>query len=241
MKRIAYGLILGTIWCGANAQANLMDGDFDGSILPAMSWTAGTDTAGVWYGADYTTANGFAELMFEGSGKRSAAMESERRSVLQALPIPEAGQYKWDLWATLSKSKKQDSYWQAFLVKKGTKISLVGGPAYDDEMEGATKLLSADSSMANKDRGKWFHYVNHFQISAEDARDYNFVAFVLTGSRHAGGVLGYDRVSTNVPGGSDDVEVNCENPDVPEPVTAMLLVLGSLGVLGAGRRSRRGV
>jgi len=201
--------------------ADFMNSDFSQPITEATQWTAGRDLLNTWYGANYSVEDNSAQLNYVSqSTKQSAA-----RSLVQVLAIPEAGNYSWSFDNQLTDYNNQWCYWQVYLLKDNATIDLVGGPSYSKNI-GNGKLISNDYAPDGKDDGKWVSYTDNFTIDKNQAKNYNYIAFVLTGSIYSPSqVLGFGNFYTTVPGARS----------VPEPVTLILLAMGGVALVNRKR------
>ena len=226
---LGFFLLLASV-CGP-AFAGLVD--FSTGITEAKSWTAGTDAVGIWYGMDYSvTKGGYATLDFaEKFGKENSfdstsicsllkPTQKGQRSLLLALPVPQAGKYNWQVDNLLTEYMQQYCYWQVHLVKEGTTMDLNGGPDWGYVPSGG-KRLEGDFPGIFDDGDVWHSYKSEFRLSSNDASKYDYITFTLTGSRHSNESLCFDNFSTSVP---------CV-VDVPEPGTIALLLIGSVPLL----------
>jgi hypothetical protein len=207
--------------------------DFADGITEAKNWTAGKDAVGIWYGMDYSvTKSGYATLDFagefsNGNGRDNSSgfgllkpTQDGQRSLLLAFPVPQAGEYNWQLDNLLTEYKQQYSYWQVHLVKDGTTIDLGGGPGWGYVPDGG-KRLEGDFAHSFEDGDVWHSYKSQFKLSSQNVSKYDYITFTLTGSRHSGESLCFDNFSTSVP---------CM-VDVPEPAALALLIIGGVPLL----------
>jgi hypothetical protein len=194
-------------------RADFINGDFDDPIVQSQQWTAGVDRLGSWYGADYIIDGDGANLDYMGG----TCSLSGARSLIQVLPMPEAGTYSWSLDNRLTEYNNQWSYWQVYLLNDDAVVGLTGGPAYGRNFTGAT-VISNGYAPADKDGGEWYGYTDQFTISPCNSLCYNYVGFVMTGSLYTPNqVLGFGNLATSVP--------------VPEPMTLGLLAIGGYAIL----------
>lgn len=170
------------------------------SLTEADSWTAGTDSLYSFYGADYSVANGYAELM----------IEDDKRAILWAADLRQAGTYSFSLDNQYSNYYQQYNYWMVLLVNDGSQVNLVGGPSSSYVPAGGENIY-VFGPVGNAD-GNWHSYEDTFEITQQQADDHDYIAFVMVGSKKAGQVLGFDNFITNV----------------PEPTTIALLSLGGI-------------
>jgi len=208
--------------------------DFSAGITEAKSWTAGVDAAGIWYGMDYSVAKGgYATLDFaEGCDSSLSGCfnllkptQKGQRSLLLALPVPQAGEYSWQVDNLLTEYMQQYSYWQVYLVKDGTTMNLGGGPGWGYVPDGG-KRVEGDYAGIFDDGNVWHSYKSEFKLSNSDVSKYDYITFTLTGSRHSKELLCFDNFATSVP---------CV-VDVPEPGTIALLLIGSVPLLLSRRK-----
>jgi hypothetical protein len=201
--------------------ADFMNADFSQPIKEATQWIAGQDQLNTWYGANYSVEDHTAQLNYVSqSTKQSAA-----RSLVQVLAIPDAGNYSWSFENQLTEYNNQWCYWQVYLLKDNAIIDLVGGPSYNKNI-GNGKLISSDYARDSDDGGKWVSYTDNFTIDKNQAKNYNYIAFVMTGSIYSPSqVLGFGNFYTTVPGAGS----------IPEPATLILL---SMGVVAMVKRKR---
>lgn len=223
----------------APAWATVVDGGFDGEIIDQNTWTAGRDELGKWYGKDWDTSGGYAELAHAGTSHNYGQMLKDRRALVQALAMPEAGSYTWSFDQRLDDYDTEFCYWQAYMVKDGAKIDLSGQrvPFYKQNRRKARVIRGSwGYTPADKDDGQWHRYTHTLSLSECDVKKYDYVAFVLMGSRHPNERNDFDNVYTDIIGPADDLVPGGDN-SVPEPTSLALLLAGGGLLL---RRRRRG-
>ncbi len=219
------------LWIVSPVVADFMDGSFNGGIIGADNWTAGVDDLGKWYGSGYTVEDGAACLSLIGNGKNYGQMKKDQCGLFQALPMPEAGTYSWTLDNKLSNYDKQFDYWMVYAMKAGSRLDLFGNKLGFSNPKGSQRL-TLGYSPNGKDDGQWHTFTENFRISGSLAKNYDYLGFVLVGSRHENEMLAFDNVTTTTPAGGI--------AGVPEPGTAMLMIFAVAGYLGLTRvRSRR--
>jgi hypothetical protein len=210
--------------------ADFIDGGFNNSIISAENWTAGVDDLGKWYGTGYTVADGAACLSLIGNGKNYGQMRKDQCGLFQALAMPEAGTYDWSVDNMLSNYDRQFDYWMVYAMKDSSRIDLSGHQLGFRTPRKAKQLMMGYAPNGNDD-GQWHSYSDNFTISAKQARKYDYLGFVLVGSRHQNEMLSFDNVSTNVGGSSI--------AGVPEPGTAILALCGIAIFIGWTRQQPR--
>jgi hypothetical protein len=171
--------------------------EYDWSITEATSWTASPDTVGSWYGADFSGEEGYARLDF--SHVKWKDISKSRRSILIALTMPEAGDYTFDVDVRFNDYHHQFSYWQVYAVKEGADLPMTGGPVWKKNYKD-TKRLFGNFAPDKKDDGTWYSYNDTFKLNNGMAKNYDYLAFVMTGSKHPDEVMDYANFATNVPG-----------------------------------------
>jgi hypothetical protein len=185
-----------------------VDGNFDNPITQATTWNASVNDVGQWYGSDFSVVNNSANL----NSPTYSYGNSAQRSLIQVLPITTAGTYEWSFNHKISDYDSQWSYWQVYLLKEDATINLKGGPNYGQTLP-ETRLISKDYAPTGKDDGRWHSYSDQFTISDSDIRNYQYAAFIMTGSLYSPcQVFGYQNLMTTMA--------------VPEPATLGLLALG---------------
>ena len=174
----------------------------------ATTWTAGTSGLNAFYGSGYSTGNGYAELTVSDND-----MVAGRRAIVWATSIPDAGTYTYSLDSKYNNYYTQYNHWMVYLLNSGSQFNLVGGPTSGYIQKVVAPVADAD--------GQWHSYADSFSITAQQAADYDYIAFVMVGSKNSEQVLAYDNFTTNV----------------PEPCTVLILGLGS-GFLIRMRKKR---
>jgi hypothetical protein len=177
--------------------ANWSRGGFACSSTSVSSWTAGSSGTGSWFGNGFTTTGSAADLSY------SSASVGDERVLLQAIPMPAATTYQYEVRARFT-SANQKMYWHVLAVQRGTTISLVnGGVPISVTQPGVKSLLRVQLGGANAN-GNWATFTGSFTISAADAAAYQFVAIALVASRQSGQIAQFDDVYTDMPAATTD-------------------------------------
>jgi hypothetical protein len=201
-----------------------MNADFSQPITSATQWNAGSGQLNTWYGANYSVADNSAQVNYVSK----TTNQSAARSLVQVLAMPDTGSYSWSFDNLMSDYSNQWSYWQVYLLKDHATIDLVGGPAYGKNV-GNGKLISQGYATDGNDDGEWHSYTDDFSIAKNDAKNYNYIAFVLSGSLYSPcQMMGFGNFYTTVPGATV----------VPEPATLVLVVLGGMTMLNVRKKSK---
>lgn len=175
-------------------------------INTATSWTAGSDGLDAFYGSGYSTANGYAELTVSNDSDFVAG----KRAIVWATSIPEAGTFTYSLDSKYNNYYSQYDYWTVYLLNDGVQLNLVGGPSRTYTPADGLTLTTGMAPAANAN-GQWHNYSGSFSITAQQAIDYDYVAFVMVGSKKSTQSLAFDNFTTNI----------------PEPFTIIIFGLGS--------------
>ncbi len=150
-----------------------------------------------WISSDYSFEKGYAELSFAGVGQKLTDISKERRSMALTKQIPQSGVYSYQLDTKLTDYYKQFHYWQVYLTKEGTDLNLNGGPKWYQRFSGA-KRIHGDYTRPGHDDEQWHTFSHDFNISQRDAAEYDYVTFVLVGSKREGEEMAFDNFQTNL-------------------------------------------
>lgn len=211
MKNIYFLLIIALSACSF-CPASMMP------INAATSWTAGNDGLNAFYGSGYSTGNGYAELAVSNDSDKLAG----RRAIVWTTSIPSAGTYTYSLDSKYNNYYSQYDYWMVYLLNDGSQFNLVGGPSSSFVPAGGVKIYTGEATAANAN-ALWHNYSGSFNITAQQAANYDYVAFVMVGSKETTHVLAFDNFAMNV----------------PEPCTVIILGLGSSFLLR--HRKKQGI
>ena len=195
------------------------------SITPATSWQAGVDSINEWYGADYKDMGDFASLTYIGKGTNLCQMRLDQRSLLCAVNTV-AGTYQMEFETRFDNYAKQFNYWQVYLVEDNARISLVGNPKWNTGKTNTARVAYGFAKPQDDD-GLWHDYSIDFNLTPCQAKKYDYVVFVFTGSRRACEVLDYGRFELKSPAGC-----------VPEPSTLLLCGSGAMFLFGIAGKKR---
>jgi hypothetical protein len=179
-------------------------------VNTATTWTAGTSGLNAFYGPGYSTANGYAELTVSNDFDKAAG----KRAIIWATSIPNAGMYTYSLDTKYNDYYEQYDYWMVYLLNDGSQFNLVGGPLRAYTPVGGLGINTGLAAIGNAD-GQWHNYASSFSITAQQAVNYDYVAFVMVGSKKSDMVLAFDNFTTSV----------------PEPCTVIIFGLGSVCLL----------
>lgn len=207
------------------ARADLVDTTFDESApITQNTWTAGTDLLDTWYTPH--AAGGSSGPAFEISGGVANLVHANRnhyRSMLQAISLPEAGEYILTLDTLYDDYSNQLNYWQVFGATNGTVFNL-RSQTWSTVPTGATRFVRDYAPNGDEDGVNFVFYEDTFTITDDDVANYDYLVVALTGSRGSGQILQFDNVSVQ---------------PVPEPSTLLMLLTASLGLGYCLRRSHR--
>ena len=224
MNITRYILLMIAITAGG-AWATVIDGGFNQSITPADSWTAGSDAALTWYGSNYSAAEGQAQLTRTSTVNFSHFNDNVVDHLLLAMPLNgiTADTYSMGIETTYSSFDNQFFFWQIYLAHNGASIDLqnafgdVWDGAFDDAHLIQTTEIAAPSGQL---------YSRNFTLSSSDLEDYDYIAFVFTGSRDSCQSLAFDNFTTTM-----------APPVIPEPLTVLTLAGGAAWLLRKKRRT----
>jgi prepilin-type N-terminal cleavage/methylation domain-containing protein len=158
-------------------------------------FTAGQDATGKWYGTDYVVnPDGTVALGYASSSWASRAM-------VQAIDMPEAGDYSFDVKYRLTDYYTQLHYWQVIGIKDGTTMDLASraDTSWDLSKDGA-EVLYREYSRPGQDGEEWVSQSNNFTVTEEMASKYDRVLISLVGSRNPGQIAEWGDVSGTLPG-----------------------------------------
>jgi len=199
MKRIFISLLI------VAATTAVSNATFE-PIVDTDSWTAGTDLLYQFYGADFSTQNGYAEVAVT----NDTTGADGRRAMLWAADITSAGTFEYSFENMYSNYYQQYNYWMVYLLNDGSQIGLVSGPSYNFVPQDGVKILSDYGTAAHADEN-WHLHSYSLEISQQQVDSYDYIAFVMVGSKQTGQEMAYNNFATTV----------------PEPTTIALLSLGS--------------
>jgi type II secretory pathway pseudopilin PulG len=158
-------------------------------------FTAGQDATGKWYGTDYVTnPDGTVSLNYASGSWASRAM-------VQAIDMPTAGDYAFDVKYRLTDYYSQLHYWQVIGIKDGTTMDLASAAdtSYYLNKSGA-EVLYEEYSRAGQDGGQWVNQSNNFTITQDMASKYDRVLISLVASRNPGQTADWGQVTGTLPG-----------------------------------------
>lgn len=178
---IILSLVLGLIT--PLATANLSKGGFACASNSATTWKAGTNPTATWFAPGYDTTGTVANLTYFTAG-------IDRRAMIQALPMSDAGTYLLQLRARVSNTQ-QNVYWHVLAVTNNTTLVLTDGGIPETITQPGVKSLLKVNATAN---GNWISYSNSLTISAADAAAYPYVVVAIVASRKAADVAQFDDI-----------------------------------------------
>jgi prepilin-type N-terminal cleavage/methylation domain-containing protein len=120
--------------------------------------------------------------------------ESARRVAVLEQQAMQAGSYTVSLDTKLTNYWNQLNYWMVVGVKNGTSMSLSGDTLrWGTSYPGMTTLYS-DYAPESKSNGSWYSYSGTFNVSAQQAAQYDQIVVVVAGSKFSGQTLGWRNV-----------------------------------------------
>lgn len=185
-------------------------------VTPATTWLAGVDGLDEFFAADYSTANGYAELTVSNTNYANG-----RRALFTAFEIPAVGTYTYRIDSKFSDYNSQYNYFHVYLFNDGAIFPLTPEAGMGMLPVGAA-LVSNTSAPAGKDDESWYSYEIDYEITQAQADSKRYIGFYFVGSKvNDSQTLAYDNFSINV----------------PEPTTIAILGLGSLLILKPKKKS----
>jgi prepilin-type N-terminal cleavage/methylation domain-containing protein len=169
------------------------------SYTNAGSWIAGGAGSpalepGVTVGSGYTLIDGVIEL----TDSSTSFTEAARRTVIMGQSIS-AGSFTLNLDTRLTNYDNQLNYWQVYLVKPGTQLTLSGNALHWGTAPPGAKLVTRDYAPPEKSNGQWHTYSSTFTVSDADAAEYSQIVVMVAGSRFPGQTLSWQNVSITKP------------------------------------------
>ncbi len=167
------------------------------SFVNQSTFTAGEDlTNGTWYGTGYSEEDGIVRL-------DHASNNWQRRALVQAFDMPEAGTYEFTMDYRYSDYHRQLHYWQIIGVKDGTTVDLTSASDVNWNLntEG-TEQIYREYSRDGQDNEQWVTQTNSFDVTEEMVSQFDRLLITLVGSRRSQDILEWGEMTTNLPGGS---------------------------------------
>jgi len=164
-------------------------------FIDQQFFTAGEDETGKWYATGYSVNGDVVHL-------DHASNNWQRRSMVMALDMPEAGTYDLSLDYRYTDYHKQLHYWQVIGIKDGTTMDLASTDFKWGTNLSGTEIIHREYSRDGEDENQWQTYGNQFEISEDIASQYDRILISLTASRRPGDIAEWRNVTTTIPGGS---------------------------------------
>jgi prepilin-type N-terminal cleavage/methylation domain-containing protein len=158
-------------------------------------FTAGQDDTGKWYGTDYVAnADGTVSLSLASSSWKSRAM-------MQAMDMPTAGDYEFDVKYRLTDYWTQLHYWQVIGIKDGTTMDLASAAdtKWNLNKTGA-EVIYREYSRDGQDDGQWITQNNKFTITQDMVSKYDRLLISLIASKNSGQTADWGEVTGTLPG-----------------------------------------
>ena len=172
---------------GSGVGGALEDSGLDGPITAASQWRAATDGPREWFGRDFVTSGGAASLTH-------ASNNWQGRVLLQAVPMPLAGTFRYELKTGYDDYHTQLHYWHLLGATDDAVIRLDYPSVSWDFRNSNAESLHRRYSLDGQEGDPWHVFEEEFTVSPSMAERYDYLVFALVGSMRSGQSVKVDSV-----------------------------------------------
>lgn len=165
----------------------LANAGFHAPITQANQWRANDAGLGAWFGRDFESSGGVARLT-------RAANNWQGRVLLQAVPMPKAGTFRYTMRARYSDYYTQLHFWHILAAQEGAVVGLHYPQVRWDFRNPKAVSVHREYSRPGQEGDPWHIFEGEFTVSHQVASTHDYLVFAIVASMRPGQFAEIDSV-----------------------------------------------